>query len=326
MESLHPIDMADPAATAPPLDRESIIRGLDRLTAVLPPMPGVIVRLQQELSNEWVNIQRLANLVRTDPALAGAVLRTANSPFWRGSRQIAEVEEGIQRIGMETLRSLVTVMAVKGSRFGPKAPEGIDLAAFWKHSLLVAVGAVQLARRCPIDRAGLEQVWMAGLLHDIGALLAPHLYPIGWARVQQAMAPPLSAELACEPEPGSTTDAPASTPRVDLLETERIHLGVDHASIGAAFVQRHWNLPESISLLVESWPAPGAIEPPLLAWVVRRADEAAQALGVCWQPPSSRMQEMDLLPKESGAASACDPATCLECVQKSLPLVEAILA
>lgn len=319
MESLHPLDLVDPSAAAPAPDRESVVRGLDRLASVLPPMPGVVVRLQQELSNEWVNIQRLGNLVRTDPALAGAVLRTANSPYWRGSRQIAEVEEGIQRIGMESLRSLVTVMAVKASRFGSKPPEGIDLAAFWKHSLLVAVGAVQLARRCPVDRAGLEQVWMAGLLHDVGVLLVPHLYPIGWARTRQALDQP---QAEGEREDG---DSPRPAPKVDLLEHERIHLGVDHASIGAVFVQRHWNLPESISLLVESWPAPENLEPPLLAWVVRRADEAAQALGVCWQPESSRVQEMDLLPKESGAASACDPATCLECVQKSLPLVEALL-
>lgn len=320
MESLHPLDLVDPSVAAPSPDKESVVRGLDRLASVLPPMPGVVVRLQQELSNEWVNIQRLGNLVRTDPALAGAVLRTANSPYWRGSRQIAEVEEGIQRIGMESLRSLVTVMAVKASRFGATPPEGIDLAAFWKHSLLVAVGAVQLARRCPVDRAGLEQVWMAGLLHDVGVLLVPHLYPIGWARTRQAM------DLPQPDGEGKDDDSPVATPKVDLLENERIHLGVDHAAIGAVFAQRHWNLPESISLLVESWPAPETLEPPLLAWVVRRADEAAQVLGVCWQPASSRVQEMDLLPKESGAASACDPATCLECVQKSMPLVDALLA
>jgi len=322
MESLHPIDTVDPSASPPVQDRDSIVRGLDRIATILPPMPGVVARLQQELSNEWVNIQRLGNVVRTDPALAGAVLRAANSPFWRGSRQIAEVEEGIQRIGMETLRSLVTVMAVKGSRFGAKPPEGLDQAAFWKHSLLVAVGSVQLARRCPVDRNGLEQVWMAGLLHDIGVLLAPHLYPIGWARTLQALEAAATQSSASPPE---TEGEEPSLPRIDLLELERIHLGVDHAGIGSVFVHRHWNLPESISLLVEAWTAPQTIDPPLLAWVVRRADEAAQVLGVCWQPESTRLRDMDLLPKDSGAAAACDPATCLECVQKSIPLVEALL-
>lgn len=311
---------------------EQLVAGLDRLASVLPPMPGIVARLQQELSNEWVNIQRLANLVRSDPTLAGSVLRVANSPYWRGNRQIVEIEEAIQRMGMETLRSLTVVMTVKNATVSDKGPAGSTMRDFWRHSLLVAIGSVQIARHSPIDRKGLEQVWMAGLLHDIGAVLSPLLYPLGWTRVLQAIeesgAPRLDPPPSTPDESGAEPDAAPSTQpaaMVDLLEIERLHMGIDHAHIGSVFVQRHWHLPEPIPLVVDTWSDPTRLDPPLLAWTVARADQAAQTLGLCWQPEHTRVRDLEPLPKESGAGAACDPEICLECLEKSVALVEAIL-
>lgn len=309
-------------------ERQKLVQQMDKLASVVPPMPGIVLRLQQELSNEWVNIQRLSNLVRTDPTLAGSVLRVANSPYWRGTRQIVEIEEAIQRMGMETLRSITTVMAMRSAKISEKGPAGSSLRDFWKHSLLVAVGSVQLARRSPVDRQGLEQVWMAGLLHDIGSMLAPMLFPVGWTRVLEetqrvpAATPPRHAEDAEDNDDVLPCEPPA---RLDLIEIERLHMEIDHGRIGGAFVERHWNLPGPIALLVENWTDPTHLTPPLLAWAVHRADAAAQILGVCWQPESTRYRSLDELPKESGAGAACDPAVCLECLEKSIPLVEALL-
>lgn len=309
---------------------EQLVAGLDRLASILPPMPGIVARLQQELSNEWVNIQRLANLVRSDPTLAGSVLRVANSPYWRGSRQIVEIEEAIQRMGMETLRSLSTVMSLRSATASDKGPAGGTMREFWRHSLLVAVGSVQIARRSPIDRKGLEQIWMAGLLHDIGALLAPMLYPLGWTRVLQTFEepdpPPSATDL---PDGASSEAAPVEKmvpERIDLLETERLHMGIDHAHIGSVFVQKHWNLPEPIPLVVDTWTDPTRIDPPLIAWIVTRADQAAQTIGVCWQPERTRTLDLEAMPKESGAGIAGDPEICLDCVEKSVGLVDAILS
>lgn len=309
---------------------DQLVAGLDRLASILPPMPGIVARLQQELSNEWVNIQRLANLVRSDPTLAGSVLRVANSPYWRGSRQIVEIEEAIQRMGMETLRSLSTVMSLRSATASDKGPAGGTMRDFWRHSLLVAVGSVQIARRSPIDRKGLEQIWMAGLLHDIGAVLAPMLYPLGWTRVLQTFEEtdprPSNVDLPDEP-PSDIPPVEKMIPeRIDLLEAERLHMGIDHAHIGSVFVQKHWNLPEPIPLVVDTWSDPTRIDPPLIAWIVARADQAAQTVGVCWQPERTRTLDLETLPKESGAGIAGDPELCLECIEKSVGLVDAILS
>lgn len=333
-EAESPKDSATdaPARASGSDERQKLVHKMEKLASVVPPMPGIVLRLQQELANEWVNIQKLSNLVRTDPTLAGSVLRVANSPYWRGSRQIVEIEEAIQRMGMETLRSITTVMAMRSARISDKGPAGGSMRDFWKHSLLVAVGSVQIARRSPVDRQGLEQVWMAGLLHDIGSLLSPMLFPVGWTRVLEEVqripaASPAKVETkdaqgADDTEEGEAAELP---PRLDLLDIERLHMETDHGRIGGAFVERHWNLPGPIALLVENWTDPSCLTPPLLAWAVQRADAAAQVMGVCWQPESTRYRSLEALPKDSGAGAACDPAVCMECLEKSLPLVEALL-
>lgn len=319
----------NPARSPESSERQKLVHQMDKLAAVVPPMPGIVLRLQQELANEWVNIQKLSNLVRTDPTLAGSVLRVANSPYWRGTRQIVEIEEAIQRMGMETLRSITTVMAMRSAKISDKGPAGGSMRDFWKHSLLVAVGSVQIARRSPVDRQGLEQVWMAGLLHDIGSLLSPMLFPVGWTRVlEEIQRIPASSSAKAEEKDADdekAEDPGELPPRLDLLDIERLHMETDHGRIGGAFVERHWNLPGPIALLVENWTDPTHLTPPLLAWAVQRADAAAQVIGVCWQPESTHYRSLEALPKDSGAGAACDPEVCMECVEKSLPLVEALL-
>lgn len=319
-----------PARASESSERQKLVHQMDKLASVVPPLPGIVLRLQQELANEWVNIQKLSNLVRTDPTLAGSVLRVANSPYWRGTRQIVEIEEAIQRMGMETLRSITTVMAMRSAKISDKGPAGSSMRDFWKHSLLVAVGSVQIARRSPVDRQGLEQVWMAGLLHDIGSLLSPMLFPVGWTRVLEEIqripaASPAKPEAKDADATEDEEEAVELPPRLDLLDIERLHMETDHGRIGGAFVERHWNLPGPIALLVENWTEPSRLTPPLLAWAVQRADAAAQVMGVCWQPESTRYRTLEDLPKDSGAGAACDAAVCMECLEKSLPLVEALL-
>jgi HD-like signal output (HDOD) protein len=237
-----------PARASESSERQKLVHQMDKLASVVPPLPGIVLRLQQELANEWVNIQKLSNLVRTDPTLAGSVLRVANSPYWRGTRQIVEIEEAIQRMGMETLRSITTVMAMRSAKISDKGPAGSSMRDFWKHSLLVAVGSVQIARRSPVDRQGLEQVWMAGLLHDIGSLLSPMLFPVGWTRVLEEIqripaASPAKPEAKDADATEDEEEAVELPPRLDLLDIERLHMETDHGRIGGAFVERHWNLP-----------------------------------------------------------------------------------
>lgn len=282
-------------------------RELDRQASMIPPIPEILFKLDAELENEWVNVARLANLVRTDPTLSASVLRVVNSPAMRGSQEITELEEAIGRMGKEHLRTIAAFFALHGGAFPSEGLFGEHLHAFWRHALLVAAGAVQISRSECSERAVLQDIWTAGLLHDLGALLVPKVFPHSWETFSKAVDDIPSGETA------------------DLLEMSRTMLGCDHARISAGFASRYWKRSPTVSVLAGAWTDPESLEPSWAAWAIRRADEAAQALGVCWQPEPTRIQVMDVLSEELGAKAAADPEFCLAAVRRHLPLVEALL-
>ena len=290
------------------LSDEIVGAEIDRCAAFLPTIPAILQKLETEMASEWVNVSRLANLVRTDPSLAGSVLKVANSPLWRGATQITEVEEAIQRLGKNNLKSIATVMALKQGGFPQTGLLGSNLHAFWRHSLLVAAGAVQIVRAESTDHSLLDQVWFAGLLHDLGALVAPLLYPLEWERMSDHI-------LSRSPESEPTT----------LNELSKTYLGIDYARIGGAFASRAWNTPQTVSVMASFWPTPDSIDPPFVAWAIHRADQAAQTLGVCWQPETLRAQSLENLPPDTAAGAAVDADFCRLCMEKHRPLVDALL-
>jgi HD-like signal output (HDOD) protein len=282
---------------------------IDRCTAYLPPIPAILHKLEAEMSSEWANVSRMANLVRTDPSLAGSVLKVANSPLWRGVTQVTEVEDAIQRLGKNNLKSIATVMALKQGGFPEVGLLGSTMHEFWRHSLLVAAGSVQIVRAESTDHSLLDQVWFAGLLHDLGALVAPLLYPIEWERMSDHI-------LTRTPESDPTT----------LNDLSKEYLGIDYARIGGAFASRAWKIPQTVSVLASLWPIPDSVEPPYVAWAIHRADLAAQTLGVCWQPESLRARTFENLPPDTSAGAAVDADFCRMCLEKHRPLVDALLA
>lgn len=282
-------------------------RELDRQASLIPPIPEILFKLDAELGNEWVNISRLANLVRTDPTLSASVLRVVNSVALRGSREIVDLEEAIQRMGKDHLRTVTAFYALHGGHFPTEGLFGEDIRTFWRHSLLVAAGAVLIARKKSTDRLLLQEIWTAGLFHDIGALLAPSVFPDSWEEFQRA--------IQVSPEDQGP----------DLLGLARTILGCDHARISAGFASRYWKTSQTVSILAGSWSDPESLEPSWAAWAIRRADEAAQVLGVCWQPAATRIQLMDVISEDLGAGAAADPEFCVASVRSLLPLVDALL-
>lgn len=307
---------------------------LEQHAAKLPPIPSLVLRLQAELENEWVDIHRLSAIVRSDVVLAGPVLRLANSAFHRGGRPIVEIEDALHRIGIETLRSMALLLVVRRS-VGVSDP-GFPMQDFWRHALLVGATAVRIARSASPGRSQLEEVWLGGLLHDIGALVAPVVMTGPWNRVLQGIASlenaaradvahPGGGGAADGQEAGSDPACGSRLPVLDILALERRAMRWDHARLGASFLERCWRLPDSLLDLARAWPAPIPGSPPG-AWAIHQADIAAQAAGICWQPRSTRAREISSLPAEARAGVAGDARFCQECLEKSLPMVDAILA
>jgi putative nucleotidyltransferase with HDIG domain len=101
----------------------------------------------------------------------------------------------------------------------------LNITNLWLHSMAVALAMDELASAMPKEiRPSAEEIFLAGLLHDIGFLVLEHLDP--------ELSNRFHARLATESEKS-------------LEEIEHEMLEIGHSELGA-ILAHHWNLGDSI--------------------------------------------------------------------------------
>lgn len=136
----------------------------DRLR--LPPYPAIALKLQQLAASGRHSTRDLCATVNADAALVAAVLRRANAAASGPTTTITSLEVAVNRIGVEELLRLALAQSVgvTASSAGPLASLRRDT---WRMSLLAARIALELAPRRGVS---LDEAFVAGLLHDFGAI------------------------------------------------------------------------------------------------------------------------------------------------------------
>jgi HD-like signal output (HDOD) protein len=185
----------------------------------LPPLPRVATRVIRISAASDTSTDDLQNLICTDQALSAQVLKIANSAMFGRVREVTTLTQAIMTLGFSTARSVVLASSVKNlfSR-GPVAPHEHIL---WEHALVAAItgSAFSKAIRYPVT----EEVFLAGLMHDIGKSVLTLKFPEGYGALLRKVQ---EQEL----------DGPA---------LERDTFGFDHAMVGEALL-RSWNISEGL--------------------------------------------------------------------------------
>ena len=136
---------------------------------VLIPFDRNVLRIQQEIGKEEPDTNLIENLIVSDQALTSQVLRTANSAFYKGLVKVSTVREGIILLGTAEIANIVTFVT-HGKNHHAKHPIIRQIMTkLWIHSAGCAMGSQWLAQRCRF-KGHSHEVFIAGLLHDIGKL------------------------------------------------------------------------------------------------------------------------------------------------------------
>ncbi len=138
--------------------------------AVLTPFDQNTLRIQQEMGKSEPDMGVIEKLIVSDQALAGQVLRTANSAFYRGLKKASTVREALIRLGALEIANVVTLV-IHGKNFISKDPSMRQIIVkLWQHSAGCAIGSQWLVRSCGLTHLA-QEAFIAGLLHDVGKLL-----------------------------------------------------------------------------------------------------------------------------------------------------------
>ncbi len=195
-------------------------------------LPEVYYRLEAVIDDPDSCVDDLAAIIASDPDLTLRLLALVNSSLFAFPAQIDTVSRAVALIGTRQLRDLALATLVV-RRFSGLPLGSIDMEAFWRHSLGVAVVARSIAswRR----EHNVERFYVLGLLHDVGRLVLLLKQP-------QAMAELLQR---------------ATEQRLSLFPLERATFGYDHAEVGGCLLGA-WGLPASLVAAVASHHAPQA--------------------------------------------------------------------
>lgn len=200
------------------------IRDLEAIiarTGDLPAMPAIAVKVMEMVGNPSTSANDLQEVISHDQALTSKVLKIANSAMFGVSRDISTLSHAIMILGFSSIRSIVLATSTKSVYMKTGGASGFSTKLLWDHSLSTAL--ISRAIGSKIQRVNNEEVFIAGLLHDIGKTV-------------------MNMNFSSQYESVITE---VYNSKVGFLEVEEKLMGFDHTQVGA-LVLRKWNISQSL--------------------------------------------------------------------------------
>ena len=191
--------------------------------AQLPPFNRTGLAIQQEMAKPDPDMQVIEKQILRDPAVAGQLLKVANSSFYRGMIEVTTVRNAMVRLGLAEVSNLVTLLTQKQSFSTQDSFIREYMDQLWIHSVACALGAKWIAKECRLP-SKMNEAFFAGLLHDIGKAF-------------------LLMAISDLKKNGQLGDTVPQSFIEEVLETQ-------HQSIGAQLLKT-WNLPEIYCTVAE---------------------------------------------------------------------------
>ncbi len=186
----------------------------------LPHFPEAIVELIGLTEDPKATVARIAARISTDPALTADLLKLVNSAFYALPRRVDNILQGVKIVGMRGVRNLLYSYGAQKIL----KEQYSEMRSLWDHSYKVAYYAFLLARNLRPARADLlDDVYVAGILHDLGEIVVTWLHPEAMEQMTRFCA---------------EKDIPQRI-------LERFSFGLNHAEIGALIAQK-WNFPDQL--------------------------------------------------------------------------------
>lgn len=132
-------------------------------------IPHVSIRLSQLLSKEDCSIEELEKVIKFEPSLVLRILRLVNSAHYGLLTKVESISDAIIYIGLETLKNVVIVDALKNIFKGCKPGDLFSPERLFLHSAVVAITAQMISERI-LGQQG-DSAFLCGILHDTGMIV-----------------------------------------------------------------------------------------------------------------------------------------------------------
>ncbi|MGZ4626319.1 MAG: HDOD domain-containing protein, partial [Kineosporiaceae bacterium] len=162
--------MSSALLPAPQFDIEKVLASIDTMAAQRP----VAAQIVSVANADDTDAKKLSRILAADVALAGRVMKLANSAFFGMRGRVTSLQFAVTVVGFTTVRTMATV-ALTQLDDESRLPED-----FWTVTTSVALAASTLAPRFG-ERP--PEALCIGLLAQMGAALLHHNDPEGYAEL-----------------------------------------------------------------------------------------------------------------------------------------------
>ena len=203
------------------IDLDALIKNI----RMLPPLPAAVDKLCKLASNTNSDVFEVAQVISGDHALTAKLLKVVNSAFYSLSQKVSTIFQAVIILGYREIRSIAMGFSVMNISRSLILNACIPIEEFWKHSLATAILSKKIAKKFRYKDP--EEVFVAGLLHDIGKLILMNYSLKEYSDILQ------QAELL----------------KHRLYEVETRTFGLDHAKAGEKLCE-YWKIPSHLCIAI----------------------------------------------------------------------------
>jgi putative nucleotidyltransferase with HDIG domain len=196
--------------------REDIIAKIE----AFPNIPSAAAKILSLLDDPDTSAQEIGEILRYDPGLTANILKLTNSSYFGLPSKVGSVNQALVLLGWKKLAQLIVSACASAVMVKPVPGYDLQPGELWRHSIAVSVVAEGLSRE--LGLTGVDEIFTAALLHDVGKLVLGDFIRRNTSSVDDE-----------------------SLRTVSFEKVERRLFGTDHAEIGAQILTG-WSFPENI--------------------------------------------------------------------------------
>lgn len=214
------------------INKERQRRDIERFINKMPSLSTTVGKVMEICSRTDASPNELNKVISLDPVLTGQVLKLINSAYYSLINKVTSLTRAITMLGMNTVKNMALSTAIIRSVAGAKKSKALPTTKFWAHSIGAGVSAKLLGEAKGIPVMEREELFLGGLLHDLGKV------PFGDEYIEVLNI--------------------AKFEQLPLHEVELDVMGIDHQEVGLMIAEK-WKLNQVISKCISCHHQVGSI-------------------------------------------------------------------
>jgi putative nucleotidyltransferase with HDIG domain len=195
------------------MDVKALRRKVENISA-LPTIPSVLKHISSIIEKPDISLNEISDFISSDPALTTKILKMINSAVYGFPGRISSVSHATVLLGLNVIKGLLIGASV--FELMQQSMQGL-----WEHSFDCAITSKLIAQRKNIKEP--EEVYAAGLLHDIGKVILILEFPEDYQKAIHN----------------------ANQQGISIFESEKNQFVENHANVGSWLAEK-WRFPNNL--------------------------------------------------------------------------------